>query len=297
MATAEINELFEQAATLAADLTDTADEAAETIEEVVDRAGDLAQRVASEGEEAGRLFKELTARLEQAEQELADARERAKAGFDALAGKAGTVGETVAELLNGVKDTLAGLEAQREKLDGDLDTRGETASRDFEEFTRKVQELEAATGQQLEQAGEDIGAFRTAVEAARDELAGRKSEWLHGLEELQTSVMESVKTWASGMMGLLGGQTETMVGLANHAIDRHNETMEELKQLFTEQAVAEVTGALEPVQDALTKLGELAVARQGDLTGAAGQIVGKVQAALPVLEQIRTALAAAQALG
>jgi hypothetical protein len=96
---------------------------------------------------------------------------------------------------------------------------------------------------------------------------------------------------------LLVDQTKAMIEMANGMIERHNQSMEHLKQKFTEEAANQVAASIEPLQEKLESLVELADNKKGELSARSEEALQRVRAALPVLEELKTAFESTSRLG
>jgi len=171
-----------------------------------------------------------------------------------------------------------------------------TTQTDFTELAQKTHDLEGQVDRELQEAGAAVSAFRTAIDAARTELAHKKEEWATAMSHLETHAHEQADAWVAGMHGLLARQATAMVEAANEVVQHHNDAMDTLRHRFIEQAPQELTSALEPLETALTGLKDEAASRQQAL-GARAQEVGQAATeAVSLLETVKADLAAAAAL-
>jgi DNA repair exonuclease SbcCD ATPase subunit len=288
--TAELNELFEEATTRSRELADAADEAMTTIDGLVEKAEGLSQRVQDEGSEACGHLRDLAQRMEEAEGELETSRGQAESALEALAGKATDLKTEVGELLEQVKKDMAELEAHQDRLDDSLDTQTSSAQADLTELARKTQEAQAEAGRHLQEAGDALDAFRSALSAARDEFAQKYQALGTALEALETHAHEQVQAGYEAMDALLADQAKAMTETANTMVDRHNQTMQHLKQRFVLDAPQKLAAALAPLESALEQLGTTAAGRQQTLSARAQELAQAASLAVPTVEQIRAVL-------
>lgn len=294
---AELNELFEQAITHCGELTDAADEAMEAIDATSERAREVAERVQEEGKEARDHLRELVSRLEKAEGAIEGARGEAQGALERMAGKANDLKTEVETLLDRVKKAAAQLEEQKARIDDSLDAQMATTQADFNELAQKTQELEAVANERLDRAAEAITAFRSAIDAARAELAQKKDAWATALDHLETRAQEQTSAWVAGLQTLLQRQAAAMVNAANVMVDRHNDTMELIKEEFAEQAPRQLATDLEPLQASVRRLGEDAAARQGALSTRMEELHAQIDTEAPALTDLRRVFEATAELG
>ncbi len=88
---------------------------------------------------------------------------------------------------------------------------------------------------------------------------------------------------------MCAGQTHGILNLANRMITDHNQAMEALKQKFAAEAAQDVANAIVPLQQALQRLGELAISESSTFKTRSEEVLQRVRAALPVLEGLKTA--------
>jgi chromosome segregation ATPase len=295
--TSEINELFEQSVTHSQQLTDTADGVMNAVDAMTKNAESLTARVQEEAHVAAQHLRDLVARLEHAEGELEGSRGHAESALEGLAAKAADVKAEVGNLLERVKKGMADLETQKGRLDESLEGQVSTTRSDFTELAQKTHEAEAEAGRHLDEAGAVLSAFRSAIDAGRNEFAHKRDAWEAALDSLETHANEAADAWARGLHGLLSTQASTMVETANHLVDRHNEAMAGLKHRFVEQAPQELTSALEPLRAAIETLKEGVATREQSLSSHAQDLGQAANDAVSVIETVRAGLSATARLG
>jgi DNA repair exonuclease SbcCD ATPase subunit len=294
---AEINELLEEGITRCAELADAVDAAMDAIDETAGRARDVAERVRDEGTEASEHLRGLVARLEKAESSIEAARREADGSLEGLGSRAVDLKTEVDALLDRVGKAATQIEEQRTRVDDSLEARMTEARADFQDLAQKTQRVEAEANQRLDQAGEAITGFRSAIDAARAELDGKQEAWTTALHRLEESAHEQASAWVAGLQGLLSRQASAMVNAANVMVDRHNETMDVIKHEFAEQSPQELATALEPLQASLRSLAQEATAREQALASRAEELQAALNGQIPVLTDLRAILEATAGLG
>jgi DNA repair exonuclease SbcCD ATPase subunit len=294
--TPEINQLLEEGIARSGELTDAADEAMNAIDSLVKGAEGLTARVQEDAHEVGQHLRDLVSRLDHAENELEGARGEAEGALDGLASKAVEVKAAVTDLLERVKKNMADLDAQHDRVDEALTGQMSSAQTDFADLAQKTHDLEEQTDHHLSEAAAALSAFRSAIDAARTELAHKREDWSAAMESLETHAHEQANAWVTGLQGLLTRQATAMVEAANSMVTHHNESMTDLKHRFVEQAPQELTSALAPLRTALESLGEDAGTRQQALSAHAQELGQAATQAESALHGIQADLASAAAL-
>jgi DNA repair exonuclease SbcCD ATPase subunit len=294
---AEINELFEEGITRSRELTDAADGAMDAIDAMAKDADELAQRVEDEAKEASQHLRELVGRLERAEGELETAHGQAEGALESLAGKAAGLKAEAGEWLERAKKSLAEVESRKDGFDGALDAHMASTQQDFQGLAQETQDAQSHAEEQLQEAAQRIAALRTAIENARAEFTQKQQAWSDAVGELETAIQEKADEWVDGLNELLRRQSQALVGAANAMVDRHNDAMDGLKRRFVEQAPQDLAAAIDPLQAALTALGEEAAERGQRLSSEAQQLEEWVAGALPIVTPIQAALDSAAGLG
>jgi DNA repair exonuclease SbcCD ATPase subunit len=188
------------------------------------------------------------------------------------------------------------IESRKDELDSGLDAHMASAQQDFQELVQATQEAEQKAAQQLQQAAQRIATLREAIENARSEFAQKHETWGDAVQELENTVQENTDEWIDALNQLLRRQSQALVGAGNTMVDEHNAAMARLKQRFVEQAPEDLAAALDPVEVALTALGEEAAESGPRLSAEARQLEQWALAALPDTAQIQAALELAAAL-
>jgi hypothetical protein len=136
--------------------------------------------------------------------------------------------------------------------------------------------------------GQKIEAFRASLESARTELVEKQTTWTEAVDRLEEAARQQTQGWVTGLQTLLAGQSHAMLNLANRMITNHNQTMEKLKTKFATEVAQEIAAAITPLRDSLERLRSLAAARSGDVSTRSDEVLQRVRAALPVLEELKT---------
>lgn len=294
---AELNELLEEAAVRCGALSDELDDTVSGVRSVVERAGQLWETLSKGGEEARNRFKELLAQIDTAEQGLEQARADAAADLDSLGTKAEAVGQGVRDLLEKVNTGLQELQQHDSQLSQGIDNQVQAVGTDFNDLAGKIQEVQQGVDTQLQQAGQAITDLQTAVGEARNELNEKTNDWTATVDQLETGAQEAARTWTTAIQSLLSDQTTAMLEMANGMLTKHNETMEQLKTKFATEAALQFAAAIEPLRDRLENLVEQAGLRRDELSARSDEALQRVRAAVPVLEQLKTAFETSSRLG
>jgi ABC-type transporter Mla subunit MlaD len=288
-----MNELLEQATAEAGHLSDEADSASDAIESLLTKAVALKEQVTNRGEEARTLLQELKAALSGAESGVEAARGRADGSLAGLGTKATAVRGEVAGLLEQVKRSLDDLDSQKTRLQTDADAQAQAVEGALSELAEHASDAGEAINQQLVTAVDAIAALRSAVETARTEFAGKKAAWDQAAQELEEQATEQSANWVDGVQQVLADQGTAMVEMTNGVVEAHNAAMEDLKEKFALEATNRVADSVMALAQELESLGQNAAAEQGTLTQKSDEILGRIRGAVPVIEQLATALDAA----
>ena len=294
---AELNELFEEGITRCGELTDAVDAAMDAIDETTDQAREVAERVLEEGREARQHLRDLALRMDQAEESIGAARKDAEGSVHGLAGRTAELKTELRDLLERVKHAASQLETQKGRLDDSLDAHTATAQGDLAGLTEMTRELDSAASRRLDDAGQAIEGYRTRIEAAQAELAQKREAWMTALDRLATIAHQQTEVWVAGLQKLLQRQSTAMVAAVNVMVDRHNDTMDVIKDEFAVQAPQDAAAALEPLEASLRALGEEGSARLAALESRAGGLEAAMSGPTPILADLRAALEATTELG
>jgi len=285
---ADMNELLEEAAGRCSALSDELDDAVSSIKELVERADDVWEAVSKGGDEVHSQLRDLTEKLDSAEGAVENAAGQAQNDLESVGTKAAEVRANVAEMLQKVESDLTELETLKGQLQETLASDGQGLGTDVNDLTAKVQTVREGIARQLQEAGQQIEAFHTALDSARTELVEKQTDWTEAVDRLEEAAREQTQEWITGLQTLLAGQSHAMLNLANRMITNHNQTMEKLKTKFAAEVAQEIAAAITPLRDSLERLGSLAASRSGDLTTRSDEVLQRVRAALPVLDELKT---------
>ncbi len=286
---ADLNELLEEAAGQCGALSDELDDTVSTIKELVERANDVWETVSKGGEEVHGQLQDLTEKLDAAEEAVENAAAQTGNELDGLGGKAAEVRTNVGELLQKVQGDLTELETLKNELQQTLVSDVQGVGTDVSDLTSKVQTVQQGIVRQLQEAGQKIDALRTTLDSARVELQEKQAGWTEAVNTLEETAREQTQEWVTGLQTLLAGQSHAMLNLANRMITNHNQTMENLKAKFATEVAQHVADAITPLRESLERLGALSASRSGDLSTRSEEVLQRVRAALPVLEELKTA--------
>jgi uncharacterized protein YoxC len=294
---AEMNDLLEETEGQCSALSDELDTTIASIDEMTGKASELCEGALRVGGQVRARLQALTARLETAEAAIENARAEAVTDLDALAEQAETVRTDVGDLLTKVQEDLTELQQQQTQLDEGVQEGMGAIGTDFSDLGNRVTEAQEAIGTELEEAGQKITAFGEAVSKARTELADKQQAWSEALDTFEQTAQEKTREWVAAVQGVLADQTTAMVDLANRMLDKHNETMESMKNRFETEAALQVAASIQPLQDSLDQLRAVADGRRGELSAKAAESLQRVRAALPALEEIRNVFLQSSRLG
>ncbi len=285
---ADMNELLEEAAGRCSALSDELDDTVNGIKQLVERANDVWEAVSKGGEEVHGQLRDLAGKLDAAEEAVEGAAGQAVSDLDAVGSKAAEVRANVGELLQKVQADLTELETLKNELQQTLASDGQGVATDVSDLTSKVQTVQQGIAKQLQEAGQKIEAFRASLESARTELVEKQTTWTEAVDRLEEAARQQTQEWVTGLQTLLAGQSHAMLNLANRMITNHNQTMEKLKTKFATEVAQEIAAAITPLRDSLERLGSLGAARSGDVSTRSDEVLQRVRAALPVLEELKT---------
>jgi DNA repair exonuclease SbcCD ATPase subunit len=269
---AEMNELLEEAEGQCSALSDELDTAVAAINQVESRADSLHEHAVRGATQVKSRLQALTDRLDAAESALEGARQEAVADLDALAEQAAALRTDVSDLMLHVREKLDELQDQQGQLDQAMNESMQAVGTDVSDLGIKVQETQQSIATQLQEAGQ-------------------------ALDELESTAQEKTREWVGALQTVLADQTTAMVDMANRALVKHNETMEALKESFATQAAHQVAASIQPLQDSLELLGQRAGEHGAAITAKAEEALGRVRAALPVLEELKAAFEQSSRLG
>jgi ABC-type transporter Mla subunit MlaD len=287
---AELNELLDEAASEAGSLSEEADGASDSVEALLAKANALEQQVTARGEEARRALESLKDALHEAEESVTAARGRSDAGLADLGTRATELRGEVTNLLEAVKRSLDELETQKARLVEDADAQAHAVEGALSELSNHAGDAAEAIEQQLTGAMAAITAFRGAVETARVEFVGRHTAFEEAANELEAQATEQALVFVDGMQHLLADQATAMVEMTNGIVETHNAVMENLKERFAVEAREAVAGSLAALAEELTNLAHNAAEEQGTLTAKSDEVLERVRSAVPVIEQLASAL-------
>jgi chromosome segregation ATPase len=294
---AELNELLEEAAGRAQDLSQDASEAIQGIRKLVDGARDLSETVDQQSQKAVAALRAVADKLDDAESRLESEVGETGNELDALATRAAAVREEVAGVLEQVKDALEKLSQRRQETQDTVDASLQTAAGDVGELGTQVQETSKGLSEHLDEAAEAVGQLRTAVTQAQADLQRKQGEWTRTLNEMALTARTETEFVGKGVTELLTRQTTALLDLGNHVIDEHNKAMDELKSAYAQEAKEKLAPPLQALTAKLEALGELSGNAKEALGTEADGLLGKVAAALPLIEQVKAVLGLTGRLG
>jgi chromosome segregation ATPase len=294
---AELNELFEEAAGRAQDLSQDASEAIQSIQKVVSAARDLSETLDAQTQRAAAALRAVADKLDEAEGHLESEVGDAGNELDALATRAAAVREEVAGVLEQVKEALEKLDQKRQESQDQVDASLQAAASDVADLGEEVQESGKGLGEHLDVATEKVAELRTAVTQARTELQAKQAQWTTALNELALTARSETEFVGKGVVELLNRQSTALLDLGNHVIDTHNDVMDALTLKYTKDATERLAKPLEALTTKLEALGELSGNAKEALGDEADALLGKVAAALPLIEQVKGVLGQTSRLG
>jgi gas vesicle protein len=293
MTTAVINELFEEGITRSRELSDAADEAMRAIDGMAHEAEEVAERVDQEASEARQHIRDLVGRLGRSEGELEAAGHPVEDALMGLAGASDNLSKGAVFLLERVTKSLAELDSRHDQVEADVTTRMSAAHDDAAELAARTQAARTSAEEDLQQVAQAVADFRTAIDTLRAEFAQRHQAWAQAADDLESEAYTHADAWSGGLSDLLERQSTALVEAANSMVDEHNEAMDGVRARFVAQAPQDLDEALSPLESELGELGQLAQDREQGLTAEAGQVAQWAETAVPLVDNLRSALEAA----
>jgi uncharacterized phage infection (PIP) family protein YhgE len=286
----EINDLFEQAATLCTDLAGEITDAVESVNELKTGAEKVHRKAADGAAALKKAIDGIEALMTSAEQEMEQARERADAGLEALVEKASSTGTELTALVTAVKQGAADLEARKKELQASIQAQRDAAAEDLEGRHQDLDALGAAAREAHAQAGKALAGFRETAARAQAELDRQMQEWQKAVDDLAGGAARSADDWVDGLEELLKAAVAGMMREGNEAVDKHNASMAALKTAFITTAPKEMDTSLEALVEQLTAVVDAVEACKAALPARAAEIAAEVGAVVDFIEQAGTAM-------
>jgi chromosome segregation ATPase len=293
---AELNDLFEEAASLSLDFAAEVTSAVEAVTEMRANADKVQQKAEAETAEVKKAIDALESFMDTADDELEQARERAETGLDALMTKATAVKGEIDGLVAAVKKGASELETKKKELQDAVTAQMETAAEDFQGRAQQAQDVTAAAQQGLKDAQTALNGFRQTVEQARTELDDKMSKWQQAVDDLTGAAAKEADDWVDGLQALLETSVAALFTGANETVAAHNQAMADLKTAFVEDAPEKLDASVVPLLDQFATLMDLVETRKTELPAKATEIANRIQALLGDIETARTALDATDRL-
>jgi hypothetical protein len=287
---AELNELFEEAASLSLDFASEVTQAVEAVTQMRDNANKVQQKAEAETEELKKAIDALESFMDTADDELQQARQRADGGLDALVTRAAGVKAEIDALVAAVTRGAAALEARKKELQEAVTAQMETAAEDFQGRAAQGQAVDEAARKGLQEAQAALNTFRQTVQQARTDLDARMTKWQEAVDDLTGAAAKEADDWVDGLQLLLETSVAHLFTGANESVARHNQSMAALKETFITEASDALDASVVPLLDQFANLMELAERRQGELPAKAAEILNKIQGLLGEMAGARTAL-------
>jgi chromosome segregation ATPase len=293
---AELNDLFEEAASLSLDFAAEVTSAVEAVTEMRANADKVQQKAEAETAEVKKAIDALESFMDTADDELEQARERAETGLDALMTKATAVKGEIDGLVAAVKKGASELETKKKELQDAVTAQMETAAEDFQGRAQQARDVTAAAQQGLKDAQTALNGFRQTVEQARTELDDKMSKWQQAVDDLTGAAAKEADDWVDGLQALLETSVAALFTGANETVAAHNQAMADLKTAFVEDAPEKLDASVVPLLDQFATLMDLVETRKTELPAKATEIANRIQALLGDIETARTALDATDRL-
>lgn len=287
---AELNEQFEEAASLSLDFAKEVTEAVEAVTQMRDNADKVQKKAESETATVKKAIDDVESFLDSADDELEQARGRAETALEALVSKASAVRGEVEGLVAAVKQGATTLETKKKELQDAITTQMETATTDFEEREKQAQEVAAAAQKALEDAQAALNAFRRTVDQARTDLDDKMTKWQDAVDDLTGAAAKEADDWVDGLQALLEASVSALFTGANETVALHNEAMADLKAAFVTGAPEELDTSVGPLVEQFADLMELAERRKTELPAKAAEILTRIQTLLTNVGTAKTAL-------
>jgi uncharacterized protein YoxC len=285
----EMNELLEEAIGRCTSLSDELNTTIEEIHDLLQNVDEVEAAAKRGADDIHQRMRDLVDRIDTAEETIETRGQDTSGHLEALVERAGAVRTNVGEALERVRAGLEQADALRVRLGQETSEHAQGLTTDVNDVTHAIDEVQADISTRLKDAGDAINEFHDAVATVRTDLDDKKTAWMDAANELETTAKEQTRTWVTGLETLLTGQSHAMLDMANRIITEHNDAMEALKAAFATEAAQNVADAVAPLHDSLTRLTELGAKNSETLGQRSEEVLQRVRAALPVLEQLKTA--------
>jgi chromosome segregation ATPase len=286
MATADINEYFDQATDRAIDLREQVKDASAEIEDLVEQAEKTDDRLADETGRVTAAIDGLVERLGQAEEAIASARREAATALDGVDQRSAQVREGARQLVTRVQEGLQALTEQQEALTESIQTRMSEAGSKLASAAEAAGEVAEAVSQGHEQTREALGEFEQTLRTAGALVEQTGNDTVEALASAVTEMATAADGWTEAMGELLTEQTTALLAAANGVIVDHNASMARAKARLGDEVEK---GAGEPVRELVTAIQELrdvADSHEAALTEEARAIAARIGGALPQIQQL-----------
>jgi DNA repair exonuclease SbcCD ATPase subunit len=294
--TAELNQLFEEAAEIGGDLAQQVDTATDNIEDIRKNAEKMASQIQKETAEVREGITDLLGRIEKAEDAVEGARREADSALDALKQQAVAMVGEVRDLLARLRAGATEVETRQQAVQQSIDSQMDTARKDFADLAKQLSDFSSETGQRLQAAHASLNTFRQTVNGARTELDQQRNAWREAVNNLEEACGTQAGAWIDDLEELLEAHARGAIDAANVLVDQHNAAMDALHEAFVQKTATALAESLAPLQDALGDLAQVAEKHKGELTASVQTILGNIQALEPELETAVTSMRTTRSL-
>jgi chromosome segregation ATPase len=292
-----MNELLEEAAAKAAQLSQDAGGTDDTIGRIAAAASELEKQLREQADRVHRRYQEVTDRLADVEAEVGEGRDQVSSALDGLGTRSAAARQNVIDLLTSVQAELAQLDEQRQRILERHGTLSEEAEDGLEDLARRFSESQSPIQEGGDEARAAADELRQRVGTANDALEGARDQALEAMNGAESAAWTQTAAVSEALDGFVGDAAQQLVDLGNKLVEEHNQTMEVLQQGIFEAATARVSSSMEPLRTAIEQLTELARSQKEPLGHGAEAVVEAIRAQVALAEALRPVLESAGALG
>jgi DNA repair exonuclease SbcCD ATPase subunit len=286
----EINDLFEQAATLCNDFAQEITEAVESVNEVKANAEKVSRQAAEGAAGLKKTIDAIEALMASCGEEMEQARQRADTGFDELIEKASTTGAEIKSLVAAVAKGTTDLEATKTELLASVQKQREAAAQDLEGRHEDLDHLAKTAQETYQQAETALATFRQDAAKAEQELDAKMREWQKAVDELALGAARGADDWVEHLEGLLKTSVGAMIKEGNEAVVKHNASMTALKNAYLTAAPGATDTSLEALVEQLNAVVDAVEACKAALPAKATEIATRVNTLVQLIDQANTAM-------
>jgi chromosome segregation ATPase len=287
---AEINDLFEQAATLCNDFAQEITEAGESVNEVKANAEKVSRKAAEGAAGLKKTIDAIEALMASCGDEMEQARQRADTSFDQLIQKASTTGTEIKSLVAAVTKGTTDLEDKKTELLAAVQKQRDAAAQDLEGRHEDLDALAKTAEETYQQAEKALDTFRQDAAKAQRELDAKMQEWQKAVDELALGAARGADEWVEHLEAMLKTSVGAMIKEGNEAVVKHNGSMTALKNAYITTAPQEMDTSLEALVEQLNAVVDAVEACKAALPAKATEITTRVNTLVQLIEQAKTAM-------